>query len=263
MYKKGLCSISFRNHAPKDIIVAAKDAGLSYIEWGSDVHAPYDDLVKLGEIVRLQDMYGIRCSSYGTYFRLGRAGIDELEKYISAAKILGTDILRLWCGERKREDMSDAENRLLLSEAERAADIACKNGVTLCMECHINSYTETLTGTLELMDRVGSEHFGMYWQPNQLVSVEDNLRYAKAVSGFVRNIHVFNWLGSERYSLCDGVDIWKRYLDCFDGDKTLLLEFMPDDRIESLISEAGALSRILEGRESSTANHGTFSRLTN
>lgn len=43
MYDLGLVSVSFRNHSAKEIIQAAKDAGLTCIEWGSDVHAPYDD----------------------------------------------------------------------------------------------------------------------------------------------------------------------------------------------------------------------------
>ena len=65
-YKLGLVSVSFRQHTPEVILKATKNAGLSYIEWGSDVHAPADDLCRLEEIVRLQRRYGITCSAYGT-----------------------------------------------------------------------------------------------------------------------------------------------------------------------------------------------------
>ncbi len=245
MFVKGLCSVSFRNNTPEDIIAACKNAGLSCIEWGSDIHAKCGDTENLKHIISLQEKYGIFCSSYGTYFRLGKDDAKELTEYIAAAKILGTEVLRIWCGDRKREDMSEAENRLLLTEAEKAAEIAQKNGVTLCMECHINSYTETLAGTLELMEKAGGKSFGMYWQPNQFVSIDENIRYAKAVSRYVHNIHVFNWLGNEKYPLCDGTAVWKRYLDCFDDNKVLLLEFMPDGSIESLGREADALDKIL------------------
>ena len=99
-YELGLVSVSFRQHDPKTITKAAQAAGLSFIEWGSDVHAPCRDVVRLREIASLQNEYGIFCSSYGTYFRLGETPIDELEDYVRAAKLLGTNILRLWCGRK-------------------------------------------------------------------------------------------------------------------------------------------------------------------
>ena len=41
VFKPGLCSVSFRENSPEEILQAMADAGLWYIEWGSDVHAPY------------------------------------------------------------------------------------------------------------------------------------------------------------------------------------------------------------------------------
>ena len=88
-YKLGLVSVSFRAHTPRKILEAAKAAGLSCIEWGSDVHAPCNDTERLYEIAKMQKQYGMECSSYGTYFRLGEAPIEMLEQYITAAKTLG------------------------------------------------------------------------------------------------------------------------------------------------------------------------------
>ena len=99
-YTLGLVSISFRKHTPEEIIQAVKAAGLSCIEWGSDVHAPCRDTERLHEIARLQGEYGITCSSYGTYFKFGKTPLEELTDYITAAKILGADVLRLWCGQK-------------------------------------------------------------------------------------------------------------------------------------------------------------------
>jgi len=96
----GLVSISFRDRTPEEILIAMQQAQLSYVEWGSDVHAPCRDKERLAELVRLQNAYDITCSSYGTYFRLGETPPEELPAYIAAAKILGTDILRLWCGRK-------------------------------------------------------------------------------------------------------------------------------------------------------------------
>ena len=78
-FNLGLCSISFRKNTPQEILTEMKNAGLLYIEWGSDVHAPQKDIKKLTNIANLQKEYNIKCSSYGTYFRIGVTPTEELQ----------------------------------------------------------------------------------------------------------------------------------------------------------------------------------------
>ena len=244
-YFLGLVSISFRDRDPETILQAMQQARLSYVEWGSDVHAPCWDVERLREIAALQKQYGISCSSYGTYFRLGETPIEELGDYIAAAKILDTDILRLWCGTKSGADMTEAERNILLEECRAAAKIAEEIGVMLCMECHKRTLTERCEDTLLLMRAIDSPHFRMYWQPFQWQSVKENLAYAEAISPFAEHLHVFQWKGKERFSLNEGIEEWKSYLKNFSTPRTLLLEFMPDDRIETLPTEAQALKIII------------------
>ena len=129
-YNLGLVSVSFRNRTPLEILTQMKKADLSFIEWGSDVHAPCSDKEKLLDIARLQNEFGIVCSSYGTYFRFLETPITELISYIDAAKILGTDVLRLWCGKKSGAQMTESEKEALLAECLTAARIAEKQGVT-------------------------------------------------------------------------------------------------------------------------------------
>lgn len=247
MPKLGLVSISFRKESPETILRAAANAGLSCIEWGSDVHAPCSDLERIHQIVQLQNQYGITCSSYGTYFRLGETPVNELPAYIDAAKLLGTDILRLWCGCKSADNCTAEEKDQLFSQCRQAAAMAEEAGVKLCMECHIKSYTETMDGALELMKAVNSPAFRMYWQPNQFRTVEENICYAQALQEYITHIHVFQWKGKERFPLETGVEEWHRYLEALPGQHTLLLEFMPDDQIDSLSKEVNALCRIAGG----------------
>ncbi len=244
MHHLGLVSISFRGLSPEKIIEEAKNAGLSCIEWGSDVHAPCDSTESLKKIADLQKKAGLFCSSYGTYFRLGATDIGELQQYIDAAKILGTDILRLWCGTKGSLEYTQEEENALFSICREAALIAEKNGVTLCMECHNGTYTDTKEGAIKLLKAVSSPAFRMYWQPNQFTSPEENKQYARLLAPFTRHIHVFNWTEKERFPLGDAVSLWKEYLSYF-SDNTLLLEFMPDDDINSLKPEAEALRRLI------------------
>ena len=246
MKNLGLVSISFRELSPERILEETKKAGLSFVEWGSDVHAPSDNTEKLAELVRLQHKYGISCCSYGTYFRLGVNNTEELQKYIDAAKLLGTDILRLWCGNKASEEYSPEEEGLLFEECKKAALIAEKNGVTICMECHNGTYTDSKDAAIKLMKTVDSPAFRMYWQPNQFLSTEENLKYARLLSSFTKVIHVFNWTQDERYPLSEAKALWKEYLSYFNKNQTLLLEFMPDDSINSLKAEAESLREITE-----------------
>ena len=233
----GLVSISFRKHSPKEILEAMKQAGLSYVEWGSDVHAPYDDTARLDELVALQREYGITCSSYGTYFKFGKHPVEELEGYILAAKRLGTDVLRLWCGTKSGADMTEEERASLLADCRRAAALAEEHGVTLCLECHRKTFTERLSDALFLMEQVGSERFRMYWQPFQWQTPEENEAYARAISPYVRHVHVFQWKGEDSLSLWEGIEEWRRYLACLPGCDALLLEFMPNHLLAELCTE--------------------------
>lgn len=245
-YKLGLVSISFRQHTPEEILAAMKKAGLNYIEWGSDVHAPCTDPQRLAEIVALQQKYGISCCSYGTYFRIGVTPIEELAQYIKAAKMLGTDILRLWCGNKNSEKYIAEEKTAFFAECKAVAEIAEAEHVILCMECHNNTYTNVKEAALELMQAVNSAAFRMYWQPGLQRTVEENIHYAKLLSVYTEHLHVFYWKGTEKCPLRDAVQVWRKYLACFpiEKDRALLLEFMPDDKIESLEEEAKALKEV-------------------
>lgn len=245
MLTSGLVSISFREHSPETIASSAAECGLESIEWGSDVHAPYQDESKLAQVASLQRRYGISCCSYGTYFRLGFTPMEDLPQYIRAAKILGANILRLWAGRKKAADCTKEERDYLFDQCKQAAAIAQARNVILCLECHRRSYTETKDGALELMQAVNSPHFRMYWQPNPDIPVSENLEYIAALKDYITHIHVFHWTPDRRLSLRDGIDIWVRYLSALRGDHHLLLEFMPDDRIESLPGEADALMQLI------------------
>ena len=244
MENTGLVSVSFRGLTPEQVASAAKDAGLPFVEWGSDVHAPWEMAEKLKEVCRAQKAYGLRCCSYGTYFRLAVTPMEELPGYIRAAKILGTDILRLWCGTKKREDCTEEDRAYLLDQCRQAAAIAEREGVTLCLECHRNSYTETKEGALDVMQAVDSPAFRMYWQPNQWRTIEENVEYARLLKDYITHIHVFQWKEKLRFPLREGLSEWKTYLKELPGEHMLLLEFMPDDDVASLPEEARALRQL-------------------
>lgn len=245
-YTLGLVSVSFRNNSPREIVEAVKKSNLEVIEWGSDIHAPCNDINKLNEIVALQNEYGIKCSSYGTYFRLGVTPIDELEAYINAAKILGTDTLRMWCSNENGADMVKYKRDVLIAHCRMAAKLAEKHNVTLCLECHQKTFTERYEDAVWLMNEIDSPNFRMYWQPFQWQTVSENIAGARKLAPYTEHLHVFNWRFSEKLQLIDGIDDWRAYLKELTAPRTLLLEFMPNGSIDELPIEADALRRIIE-----------------
>ncbi len=240
----GLASVSFRALGPGEIIAAVRRTGLSCIEWGSDVHAPPDQPEKIRKIAAEQKTAGLVTSSYGTYFRLGETSLNELERYIEAADLLGTNVLRLWCGTKSASLYTAGERDRLYDICRSASAIAARCGAVLCMECHEDTLTDTAESATSLMEAAGGPSFRMYWQSLRTMKFEENLSYAARIAPWVERVHVFYRRRDRRTSLRKGLNPWRRYLNALGGEKTLLLEFMPDDSIQSLQTEAEALCEL-------------------
>lgn len=241
----GLVSVSFRSHTPEEILQAMKKADLSCIEWGSDVHAPFEDIEKVRRLASLQKDYDVSCCSYGSYFRIGVSPLCEIERMVSAARILGTNIIRLWAGNEGSAAYTDQKKKDFFDLCRKIAAYGEKNGIVFCLECHNGTFTDTKEGAWELMQAVNSRWLRMYWQPNQYQSVQENLAYAAFLAPYTEHIHVFHWKADLKLPLAEGTDLWKQYLNCFENKKTLLLEFMPDGDIRSLKAEAATLRKIV------------------
>lgn len=251
MFESGLVSVTYRQLSHRAVIDLAADAGLGCIEWGSDVHAPCHDAERLADIAAYSCEHGITCCSYGTYFRLGVHPLAELDAYIAAARVLDTDVLRIWAGNKGYAKMNGDERRALLDEARRAAAMAEREHVTLCFEWHSDTMTDCLVGALALMEQVNSPALRLYWQPSQYRPLEQNLAEARRVAPYVRNLHVFQWELRPgeliRHALSEGREVWPQYLACFDGSQHALLEFVPNDDPALLAREAATLKAFLEG----------------
>lgn len=244
MYKLGLASIAFRQLSVEDILTAAKAAKLSYVEWGSDIHAPKDDVENLDRIVRLTREAGLQISSYGTYFNILRNEPEELIDYIHAAKRLGTSILRIWCAGNPNK-LSREEILPLYEKCRQIAKIAEAHDVLVCAECHNDNLTDSKESSLEFLQAVDSPAFRMYWQPHPYYTDADNIAFAKAVSHLAVNVHVYHWKERERLPLAQAADAWREYVRALGKDRVYLLEHFQNDDPALLAPEAEAFRQIL------------------
>lgn len=249
MFNSGVVSVSFRPNSVEEIINAAKNAKLSGIEWGSDVHAAAGDVLLAEKIRAASEENGLKTSTYGSYFRVGVTPNGEFPKYLESTKALGASVIRIWAYKSVKSTEGEEWDKVV-ADAKELCKMAEPYGIRICLECHNGSITEDYHTALAFLKAVNHELFGMYWQPNQLKSLEYNIEAAKALAPYVSALHVFHFINNEKAPLSEGVSDWRKYLAIFKeslGEKTIpaYLEFMPDDKIETLAREASTLNELL------------------
>lgn len=246
MFYPGLVSISFRPLSPEQVIEACKNAGLSHVEWGTDSHVKTPE--EGDKAYRAGVAAGVKPCSCGSYYKLGLSTPDDLKNVLETAHALHTDIVRIWGGNRGSAELTENDFSKLVGEAYRAAELAESYGITLCLECHPNTVTDRYESELRFLSAVSHPNLRTYWQPNQFESFRYNMEAAEALAKDTRMIHVFAWSATERFPLEAHLEAWSQYLSVFHkagGTYGTLLEFMPDNRPESLPHEADTLRRLL------------------
>lgn len=258
MFQTGLVSVSFRQHTPEQIVPAAAACGLQSVEWGSDIHVPCsgaDAESHAAEVRRMTEAAGLTVAAYGSYYRLGESTspAESFAPYLKTAAVLGAPVIRIWGGGCGSAGLDDAAYEKLAGEARTLAGLAAPYGIRLALECHNGTLTDDYHSSLRFLRQVDRPNLTMYWQPNQNRSPEYDLESAAALAPFTTNIHVFSWQMENgelrRLPLAAHEQRWRRILEIFaaqGGSHALLLEFMHDDRLETLAETAHTLQRWLE-----------------
>ncbi|WP_193596996.1 sugar phosphate isomerase/epimerase family protein [Microbacterium sp. YJN-G] len=246
--RPGLCSVTFRQLAPDEIVARAADAGLEVIEWGGDVHVPPGDPVRAAEVARVTTEAGLSVCSYGSYFR---ADADEsLTPILDSAEALGTDRVRVWAGRVDSADATPQEYDRIVARMRDAAAEAADRGIGLALEYHRGTVADTPDAVLRLLAEVGSRALTTYWQPS--VGAPDAVALAEfdAIAAHTSAVHVFSWWPqAERLRLHEREDLWTRLAAAASAlsapPRDALIEFVPDDDPALLGPEAATLLRWL------------------
>ncbi len=250
MIQTGICSISFRKHEPAEIIRWVQEAGLDGIEWGGDVHVPHGDLERAEEVGRMTQEAGLKVSSYGSYYRLGKSAEEGLsfEKVLASALRLEAPVIRIWPGTQDAEHTKPSDREKMVLEAREISTLAAKAGLTVAMEWHKGTLTSTNLSAVDFLREVNHPSFEAFWQPPLYQSPEYCLEGLTQVAGKVRHIHVFNWFPSvgNQAPLAEGESRWSLYFSAFAraavrGEHFALLEFVHGESREGLMSEGKTL----------------------
>jgi sugar phosphate isomerase/epimerase len=247
----GLVSVSFRPLGVEEIIRLCVENGLDGVEWGGDIHVPAGDVERAQRVGEMTRAAGLRVLAYGSYYRVGTYGegaAAEFAAVLASAKALGAPLIRVWPGKTSPKDTDEATYLTIVADTQAICDAAAAEGLTVVFECHNNTLTEDYPSTLRYLQDVDRPNAQMYWQPNQFRDEAYNLEALEALRPWVTNLHTFHWIGKERFPLAQGVSIWQAYRDRVTDDRPhgFLLEFMPDDKPETLPEEVRALREILD-----------------
>lgn len=260
--KVGLVSISFRKHSPDRILQAAAKADLQLIEWGGDVHVPHGDLQTADEIVARSAQYNMGIAEYGSYYVIGKSAPQLFMSAAETARRLGTNTIRVWPGMNilvealtgkpspmaqieglpfSLQRISEQNYQEMVADAKRICDAT--PDLTIALECHPGTLTETYPLALRFLQDVDRKNIKMMWQPNQMESLEYDLKSIEALLPWIVGVHVFAWgRQGERFPLKQHEKYWHARLELLRRKElNYMLEFMPDDRLESLPKEAETL----------------------
>lgn len=250
--RPGLCSVTLRQLSADAVVALAKKAGLCGIEWGADIHVPAGQLETAREVATLCRENGLATPSYGSYVRAGAQ--DEQQDFSSVlqtAKALGAANIRVWAG-TKGSAQSSPEDREKVARALRIyAQQAADSGITLSLEYHPDTLTDTIASSLALVDDIDHPNCFSYWQPGAEPAVGESVDEVCALSNKLSHFHVFHWSrGNVRRPLQQGADFWSDIFAVAPGgswqlDRFAFLEFVVDDDPQQLLDDAKVMQRLL------------------
>lgn len=241
-FKLGLCSVTFRKNSAQEIVNIAKNAGVGYIEWGSDVHVK--TLADAKKVKALCDEAKIKISSYGSY--CNSAEYNE-EKWISTCEIareMGAESVRIWLGKKGSLYTSRDEYILILRNTKRMCDIASEYGLLVCPECHRNTFNDNTSAFLRFSKELKRGNFRTYFQ-SRYFRMEYDLDRIDRTFSYIKDVHV-SYRDLKREQLFRKKD--KNYLDAllkklmekgFNG--IVMIEFVSGNSEKNFFKDAETL----------------------
>ncbi len=252
--RPGLVSVTFRTLTPEQIVALVQRAGLVGIEWGGDVHVPHGDTALASRTRKMTADAGLVVSAYGSYYRCA-APADKTPTWdavMASAAALGTTTIRVWAGINGSADAGADDRARVIEDLKRICQLAAAQRMTVDLEYHGGTLTDTLASTLSLLQAAGAPNLRTFWQPRHGVSAEGSVADIRALSRWLSNVHVFHWwpTSADRKPLADGVDRWREFLAALPNDgksRFASLEFVSCDDPEQFIRDARTLREVLAG----------------
>ena len=188
------------------------------------MHVPHGNLWVAAAVREMTSDAGLHIPAYGSYYRAGVSEHDGLafEEVLASAIELKTPTIRVWAGNQGSVDAGKAGRKYIIDDLCRISGMAQKAGISISLEFHGGTLTDTNASTARLMDELSGTNIFFYWQPpvNQLF--EHCCEGLSMVLPRLTNIHAFPWRITERFPLAEGIPEWKKYLEIAAADNSSL-----------------------------------------
>ncbi len=250
----GLCSVTFRKSPIEEVVELAAKAGLRGIEWGGDVHVPPGQTTLAKRAAAVCHDAGIAVPSYGSYVRAGaEIPKQDFDAVLDTADALGALNVRVWAGRTASQDISEAQRAETTATLRGYAESAAARGITVSIEFHRNTLTDSLASALRLFEEIDQPNCFSYWQPRPGVMADTALTEVEGLVDHLSNIHVFHWNDGERFrSVGQAEDFWTTVLRAgaaargSSAQRYAFMEFVHGDEVNMFQQDAAVLRRILD-----------------
>lgn len=240
----GLCSVTMRSLHPDQVIALAASNGLGAIEWGGDVHLPPGDERQAEHLARRSTDAGVDVASYGSYLFAGQSDSGEVSRVLDTAVAVRAPNVRVWCPLGLGPTSEGRERAAVVDALQTIVSSAIERRLTVSLEYHQGTLTETAASAGALLEAVGSSALFTYWQP---VPGRDHRAELAAIADDVSHLHVFRWAeDGTRLALSDGADLWPEAFASLGSGRwartrVAFLEFVRDDDPDQLAADAATL----------------------
>lgn len=252
MIKTGIVSATFRGLAAEDIIDLAAAAGLTGIEWSSDVHLLPGDKARARQVKKLCLERQLGICGYASYYRLGE-NTDPLSAFapvLETAKELEAQVIRIWAGTQPSKNISPEELHHLTREAVLLVSAAHNIGAEISFEYHQNTLADSPEAALKLLTLVPGSR--THWQTAANGEEEENLRAIRELSSYITTVHVQQCMDGVYYPLSDGWEAWSNYMTeitKLPGDHYACLEFVKGGTAAQFLEDSKTLSGLIRRAE--------------
>lgn len=251
MLFSGLCSITFRQLSIDELITLCTKAQIDGIEWGGDVHVPPGDIELAQSVKAKTEAANLSVCSYGSYYRCDEES-GAFSDVLESADALGAPVIRVWAGRKGSADTSEVYREEVTEHLRRAIIAAREMDITIALEYHGGTLTDTQASAHQLLKEVGLPELKLYWQPRTGGDFAIDLVELDAALPHLSHVHCFHWGATgpqERYPLLDGTKPWQAYLQPIrqlEGDRYVILEFAKGDSPKQFLEDARVLKALIK-----------------
>jgi len=191
------CTYALRNKSVDYALKVVAEAGFKKVDlWGGMPHFSINESeYSVDELAKMAEKYSVQIANIGTYCgqRFSSDSREEIElelkntkKTIDVAKRLGARSIRIVPGNGERAIIDK-----IVPYFKKSAEYAELKGVYMGFENHGGEISGNPEVCAELSEKVGSKHFGVLYEPCNLMHAGVEYKKAFAVfSQYITHVHV-------------------------------------------------------------------------